>query len=80
MRKPSLSSRDRAAFLSELSLCIAEAEVSSAAQAATVTILARTGYDATEAFASLLGEMDALMALRSVRTCLSAPSGGTPAP
>lgn len=71
MRIPTGPRFDRAACLTELSACIAEAEVSSTAQAATVRILARTGYDASEAMQSLWGEMDALTALREVRSFLA---------
>lgn len=70
MMKPSLTSLNHVACLAELSACIAEAEASSAAQAATVMVLSRTGYDASEAMASLWSEMDALSALRSVRAYL----------
>ncbi|GJD74688.1 hypothetical protein CFIICLFH_2923 [Methylobacterium goesingense] len=71
MRIPSSPEFNRAACLTELSACIAEVEVSSSAQAATVRILARTGYDASEATQSLWGEMDALVALREVRSFLA---------
>ncbi|KQP89004.1 hypothetical protein ASF60_19880 [Methylobacterium sp. Leaf113] len=71
MRIPTGRRVDRAACLTELSACIAEAEVSSSAQAATVRILARTGYDASEAMQSLWGELDALVALREVRSFLA---------
>lgn len=67
---PSEDAFDRVACLAELSACIAEAEASSSAQAATVRILAQTGYDATEAVQALWSEMDALVALREIRNHL----------
>ena len=71
IRIPSRPGFDRAACLTELSACIAEAEASSSAQAATVRILSRTGNDASEAIQALWGEMDALTALREVRSFLA---------
>lgn len=70
MRTPTGPRFDRDACLTELSACITEAEVSSSAQAATVRILSRTGYDASEAMPALWGEMDVLVALREVRSFL----------
>ncbi|MGU3360863.1 hypothetical protein ACLBWX_11055 [Methylobacterium sp. M6A4_1b] len=63
---------DRAACLAEIDARIAEAEASSSAKAATVRILARTGYDVTEAMEALWREMDALMTLRLVHDHLRA--------
>ncbi|KQP41186.1 hypothetical protein ASF49_17555 [Methylobacterium sp. Leaf104] len=63
---------DRAACLAEIGACIAEVEASSSAKAATVRILARTGYDATDAMEALWREMDTLTTLRHVRDHLRA--------
>ena len=70
MRSRRLMHRRRADCLAEVSACIAEAETSTSAQALTVMLLARTGFDASEAVQGLWVDMDALAVLRDVRRCL----------
>jgi len=56
--------------LAEVSTCIAEAEASTCAQAATITLLTRTGFDTSEVLQGLWTDMDALAVLWDVRRCL----------
>lgn len=70
LRSQNLSHRRRSDCLVEVSACIAEAETSTSAQALTVMLLARTGFDASDAVKGLWVDMDALAVLRDVRRCL----------
>lgn len=67
---PSIPTVDRFARHTEVTACIAEAEVSTTALAATIRILTQTGFDTSEALRSLWSEMDVLAALREVRRSL----------
>jgi hypothetical protein len=73
IRVPTSPRSNRGAILDEVSLCIAEAETSSSAQAAMLMVLSRTGYDASEAVEAFWVDMDALAALRSLRCHLRTP-------
>jgi hypothetical protein len=70
MWSPSTLSLDHAAYLAEVDACILEAETSASAQAATIRVLSRTGYDTSEALRALWSETDTLAILRTVRHCL----------
>mgnify|MGYP003386782479 CR=1 FL=1 len=61
-----ISPHRQAACLVEVSACIAEAEASTSAQAFTLTLLAITGFDTSEAMQGLWDDMDALAVLRDV--------------
>jgi hypothetical protein len=66
MSGPEISNRQRVECLKEVGACIAEAEVATSATAATVKLLARTGFDTSEAVQGLWVDMDALTILRNV--------------
>ncbi|NEU14256.1 hypothetical protein G3T14_19300 [Methylobacterium sp. BTF04] len=69
-RAPFKSRPDRSSCLTEIGTCIVEAETTTFAQAETIRILSRTGFDTTEALGALWDGMDELAMLREVRRTL----------
>ena len=69
-RGPTPPRPDQGALLGEVNQSIADAVASSSAQATVLMILARTGYDTSEALDAFWTDMDALAVLRSLRCYL----------